>query len=419
MSLTGAISSAVTALNAQSQVLSMVSDNLANVSTYGYKTTYGDFASMVTDMNTSSYSSGGVSVSTRSNIGEQGLLTSSSTKTNVAIDGSGMLAVRAGLSGTDVEYTRDGAFAADANGYLTNNGNYLLGWRTDADGNVTSGATSGSLTPIDTTIISSTASATTQASLVANLPAEASTGDTFTSSMELEDSLGTKAKTTITWTKTGDNTWSASFGDPTSSDGTTTLGSVTSSAINVTFNADGTLASTSPDPATLTIGSWTTGAADSSIALNLGTASSADGLSQYSTGADTPTVSLKTTQNGIYYGALTSISIDDAGIVWAGYDNSQTIALYKIPVATFNNVDGLAAGSNGIYYATDTSGDASFVGAGTGGAGTIKGGELEASTTDTNAQFSTMMASQQAYSAAAQVITTAKSMFDTLISAVR
>ncbi len=47
------------------------------------------------------------------------------------------------------------------------------------------------------------------------------------------------------------------------------------------------------------------------------------------------------------------------------------------------------------------------------------GGELESSATDTNAQFSTMMSAQQAYSSSAQVITTVNKMFDTLMSSLR
>jgi flagellar hook protein FlgE len=56
---------------------------------------------------------------------------------------------------------------------------------------------------------------------------------------------------------------------------------------------------------------------------------------------------------------------------------------------------------------------------GTNGAGTIYGSELEASTTDTNTEFSSMISAQQAYSAASQVISAVNEMFDTLISAVR
>ena len=61
MSLTGALNTAVSALKAQSTAIAMISDNLANSSTYGYKTTSPSFASLVTGATTStSYSSGGV-----------------------------------------------------------------------------------------------------------------------------------------------------------------------------------------------------------------------------------------------------------------------------------------------------------------------------------------------------------------------
>jgi flagellar hook protein FlgE len=73
----------------------------------------------------------------------------------------------------------------------------------------------------------------------------------------------------------------------------------------------------------------------------------------------------------------------------------------------------------GVYYATTTSGNAALRTAGESGAGTISGSRLEVSTTDTNSEFSKMMAAQQAYSGAAQVMSAANSMFDTLISAVR
>jgi flagellar hook protein FlgE len=66
MSLTGALSSAISALSAQSQSLSMISDNIANTSTTGYKTTSAMFDDLVTaSSNATSYASGGVTVSGR------------------------------------------------------------------------------------------------------------------------------------------------------------------------------------------------------------------------------------------------------------------------------------------------------------------------------------------------------------------
>lgn len=412
MSLTGALSSAVSALSAQSQAIAMVSDNLANSSTYGYKTTSASFSSLINSSTSSSYSSGGVLASSRSNIAEQGLLVSSSTSTNLAISGSGFFVVSASTSGTDIGYTRNGEFTTDSDGYLVNSGNYLMGWRTDADGNVIGGESSGSLTAIDTDIVSSIASATTTTSIQANLPADAAVNDTFTTDIPLYDSLGTAQSVEVTWTKTGDNTWSASFA--------TDSGAVTSADVTITFNTDGTLASTSPSPPTLTISGWSTGAADSTITLDLGTAGAADGLTQYSSGSSSPSVDLTgISSNGVAYGTLTGISIGDDGVVSATYSNDQTIAIYKIPVATFSNANGLTAESNGIYKSTAESGNALLHEAGSGGAGDIKGGTLESSTTDSSEEFSTMIAAQQAYSASSQVISAVNDMFDTLMSAVR
>jgi flagellar hook protein FlgE len=256
-------------------------------------------------------------------------------------------------------------------------------------------------------------------SLVANLPADADVGSTFTSSVEVYDSLGTPANAAVTWKKTADNTWTVSFANPTlaSDSSSSAIGTVSSSDITVEFNEDGTLKSTSGS--TLTIGGWTTGASGSSIALDFGTVGSATGLSQYATGADTSTVDLESTQDGAEMGSLTSISIDTDGTVNGVYDNGMTRALYKVPVATFSNPDGLTALSNGLYQASSDSGTSTLHLSGTDGAGTIYGSQLELSTTDTNEEFAKMMAAQQAYSSAAQIVTTAKSMFDTLISAVR
>jgi flagellar hook protein FlgE len=126
MSLTGALSSAITALNAQSQSLSMISDNISNADTTGYKTTSAMFEDLVTaSSSSSSYSSGGVTVSGFANITQQGLLAATTTATNVAIQGSGFFVTTSAQTGGTTSYTRNGAFTTDNAGYLVNNGNYL------------------------------------------------------------------------------------------------------------------------------------------------------------------------------------------------------------------------------------------------------------------------------------------------------
>lgn len=421
MSLTGALSSAISALSAQSQSLSMISDNIANSSTTGYKTTSAMFDDLVTaSSNTTSYASGGVTVAGRANITQQGLLAATSNATDVAIQGSGFFVVTSATSGGITSYTRNGAFSTDNAGYLENNGSYLEGWRTDADGNVVGNESASNLQAINTQVASTSGSATTKTTIAANLPSDAATGDTYTSSMTVYDSLGAANSMQVTWTKTGTNTWSASFADPTSTSDTTTATGTASGTIDITFNSDGSLASTSPSPATVAVSAWTDGAADSTITMSLGTAGGTDGLTQYASGETTPTVNVTSiSSDGLSYGKLSSISIGKNGVIDATYSNGQTIAIYKIAVATFADPTGLSAASDGLYSATVTSGNAALQASGENGAGTVYGSELESSTTDTSSQFSSMISAQQAYSAASQVISTVNKMYDTLISAMR
>ena len=418
MSLSGAISAAVTALTAQSSALSIVSNNLANSSTTAYKTSSASFASLLSGGSSSSgVAAGGVAISGVSNVSEQGLLDASTVTTNVAIYGDGFFVANDAADGGGTYYTRNGEFAVDAEGYLVNNGYYLQGWPTDASGNVIGGATASNLESIDVDSVSTIASPTTETSFVANLPAEAALNQTFTSSIEVFDSLGTSANVDVTWEKTADNTWTASFSNATSNGAT--VGTTSTSAITITFNDDGTFASTNPTPATLSITGWTTGAADSSISLDFGKSGSASGLSQYATGDETLTVDLETTQDGKEMGSLTSVSIDEDGNVNAIYDNGMERAIFKIPVATFTNPDGLSSQSYGMYTVSNESGAATLRLSGQNGAGTIFGSQLELSAVDTSTEFANMMAAQQAYSGASQVLSAANSMFETLISAVR
>ncbi|ABD86441.1 flagellar hook protein FlgE [Rhodopseudomonas palustris] len=419
MSLSGALSSAISALSAQSSAMAMISDNIANSQTVGYKTTSASFQALVTSSSSATtYSSGGVTTLSRSNISEQGLLTTTTSATDIGISGNGFFPVTTALTGGSTLYTRSGSFTIDDSGYLVSSGGaYLLGWRTDADGNITGSADSNNLEPINTAVAATSGSASTETKFALNLPADAATDATFTSSMSVYDSLGTASSIQVTWTKTGSNTWSASFGNPTlSSDSTTSTGTTTGSA-TITFNEDGSLASQSATDISV---AWSTGAATSTIALNFGTVGGTDGLTQKASGETTPSINLTSIESdGLAYGKLSSIAVGDDGKVNATYSNGETIAIYKIPVATFSAPDQLVAKSNGLYAASAASGTAMVQASGTNGAGTIYGGELEASTSDTNQEFSNMISAQQAYSAAAQVMSAVSDMYDTLISAMR
>ncbi len=425
MSLSSALNTSISALKAQSAAISSVSENIANASTTAYKNSEVTFSSLVAGNVTSSgYSTGGVVYSVGQNITEQGQIATTSSSTNMAINGNGFFVVSAGVDdlSSAYKYSRNGDFSTDSDGFLVNSeGYYLMGLRTDADGNVISTNSNdlSSLEAIDVNSISGTAQATSKVTTNANLPADAEVGSVFNTSTEIFDALGVSHTIDQTWTKTAANTWTMAMSDPYTSNVSPT-GTLTPSSIDITFNGDGSLASYNPDPPTISITGYTTGADDSSITFDIGTIGGTDGLTQYSSNSTDPDIEISLVENdGVRFGQLSSIDIDDTGLVTAVFDNGLRQAMYQVPLATFQNSNGLTHIAGTIYDESETAGNYSLHTSGEGGAGSIVSSALESSTADTSDEFNKMITSQQAYSSAAQVVTTVKDMFDTLISAVR
>lgn len=419
-----AMSIAVSALRAQSSNLSIISTNLANSSTVGYKELTTNFKTLVTNpYSSSSLNTGGVVVSSIQHVDLQGLIESSSTSTNMAIDGNGYFVVTNAADSNSFYYTRTGSFSTDEEGYLVNeNGYYLQGWPVDSDGNLVNGSGSvSSLEAINLNSISGAAQATSTIEMVANLPADAAVGDSFTTSSEIYDSLGVSHTIEYTWEKTDSNEWELSVSNPTlGSDPTDESGTLTGSPITITFDSDGNLDTTTPDPVALSITGWETGATDSTITLDLGTAGRTDGLSQFSSEDGDPQVSVTSVnQDGLQFGDLASVSIQSDGLVIATFDNGMSRTVYQIPLASFNNPNGLQLVSGNAYLATVESGTYTLNMPGYGGTGAISGSALEASTVTTSEELTDMIVAQQAYSAASQVISTSQDMFDALIGSVR
>jgi flagellar hook protein FlgE len=278
-----------------------------------------------------------------------------------------------------------------------------------------------SLETINLNSISGAAQATSTIEMVANLPADAVVGNTFTTSSEIYDSLGVSHTIEYTWEKTAANEWTLAVSGPTlGSDSSVTSGALTGSPIAITFDSDGNLATTSPDPVSLSITGWTTGASDSAITLDLGTAGRTDGLGQFASEDGIPQVSVTSVnQNGLQFGELASVSIQSNGQIIATFNNGMSRPVYQIPLASFNNSNGLQLVSGNAYLATVDSGTYTLNVPGYGGTGAISGSSLEASTVTTSEELTDMIVAQQAYSAASQVISTSQDMFDALISSVR
>lgn len=427
MSLSSALSSAVSSLTAQSLALSAISENIANSSTTAYKTKETSFDALVTGAMGSATSVSSVVAKQSQAMSVQGLVSSTSVATNAAIQGDGFFVVASSSTAkaSEYAYSRNGSFAADANGYLVNSeGYYLMGFPTDSDGNVLAANTNdiSNLKPINVSSISGTAEATDKVTMSANLPADAAVGDSFTSSMTVIDSLGVSQTIDQTWTKTAANSWTLALANPYASSDTTATqtGTISPTSVDVTFDSNGVLASTNPDPISLAISAYTSGAADGAVTLSLGTVGGTDGLTQYASTSSKPAIENPTTEaNGSRYGQLSSVNVGTDGLVTAAFDNGLSVTIYKVPVATFNNPNGLTQISGTVYDENQAAGQVALSWAGTGGAGSLVASALEGSATDTATEFNKMIVAQQAYSAASQVVTTAKDMFDSLLQAVR
>ncbi len=232
MSLYGAMFSGVSGLNANSQALGAIADNITNVNTVGYKGTSLRFQTLVTaQASQTGYSPGGVQQRPFTAIDVQGLFQSSTNSTDLAISGAGMFVVNeeqislgATTSAAGFSFTRAGAFTTDKNGYLKNTaGHYLCGYKTNGTGQ-TVDSTNTVFNPDPTVFtnmetirlnnIGGSADATDQLTFGANLNAEDDVGTTSNTTIQVYDSLGVAHNLGLVWSKVANNAWDLAIEPP-------------------------------------------------------------------------------------------------------------------------------------------------------------------------------------------------------------
>lgn len=427
MSLYSALYAGVSGLGAQASAMATVADNITNVNTIGYKGVSAQFQTLVTDGRVrSNYSAGGVSATPKALISKQGLLQASSSLTDIGIDGSGFFVVRSG-TGDEVSFTRAGSFTPDSQGYLRNSaGYYLQGWPLDADGKYVDNGNLNTLQSIRPSALTGSAMPTSKIALRANLQSTATpiTGayvpgsmasgtlsPQFSRSVDVYDSQGTSHRLTFNFVKTAANEWVAEIsGNPaeiTSVGGAPVTTGLLASG-KVKFNGDGSLDLAGSDPALfadLDIG-WANGAGSAPIRLSLGSDDGLDGLTQ----SASESALLSSTVDGGMLGTVASVEISDAGVVSAIFEDGTARAIYQLPIATFQNPDGLTRIGGNAYIMSQDSGNFAINKPGALGAGTIAAGKLEASNVDLAQEFSNMILFQRAYSASSKIITTVDDM---------
>ncbi len=120
-------------------------------------------------------------------------------------------------------------------------------------------------------------------------------------------------------------------------------------------------------------------------------------------------------QNGAELGLRTGVEITRDGFVVARFSNGASANLYKIPLVTFANMNGLTEVSGTAYSENDLSGEENLREAGQGGAGFLEASTIESSNVDLADEFAKLIVSQRAYSANTKVITTVDQMTEELL----
>lgn len=220
MSLFNSLQTSISGMNAQSQRVEVVADNIANSSTVGYKRSNVEFETILTSRISGQYSSGGVLARTRHNIGEQGLLRPSTNKTDMAIKGDGFFIVN--RPGIGPRLTRAGAFQIDSAGNLINTAGFqLMGIPISKPTAGKSSISIEQLVPINVANGALNAKPSTNARIIVNLPSQSVSTEssstpalnqidaryTATNSITVYDNLGRAILLDVYYTKTDNHQW--------------------------------------------------------------------------------------------------------------------------------------------------------------------------------------------------------------------
>ena len=400
MSLYSALTSSVTGMAAQANKLTAVSENIANASTTGYKNANAQFEDLLSQVNTTDYTGGGVSSSIRYANTEQGDLTSTTSNTDLAIQGNGFFLVQ---DANGANYlTRAGSFTENSSGQLVNSAGFLLAGYSLAPG--ASGVTDSlsGLQPVNLNAASLKASPSTSGTLTVNLPSTAAavTGAPSTSnysqktSVVAYDDLGNAVTLDVYMSKTGANTWQADVyndASPTTPLSTNTLAFDPTTG-NLTPSSPQSLSIPVPGGNTISLDISGTTQLASNFAV---TAAAADGNSP---------------------SALSSISIATDGTLSYVYANGNEVAAYKVPLANVESPDSLTSLSGDVFQANSASGPILIGSANANGLGSIQSSELESSTVDLATQLTDMIQAQRGYESNSKVFQAGSDLLSELIN---
>ena len=407
-----AFTTALSGVNAAQSDLDVISNNIANSSTTGFKTGRAEFGDVYAQslLGTTTPTPGqGVKVTGIVQQFSQGDLEFTDNALDVAINGDGFFQVS--TNGV-IEYTRSGAFKIDKDGFIVNGvGAKVQGFQVDA----TSGAVTGNIGDIQTQTSLLDPKATSTTTITGNLDARATapavapfvatdpTTYNSTTSLAVFDSKGNSHTLDLYFVKTATaNQWNVlSY-----LDGVTTTGAAATPVISgLPFSTAGAYSAVG-NKGLVTIAQAVTGAANLSVALNI------TGMTQYGTNFAVTTAA----QNGYSAGQLSSLEVNEYGLLSARYSNGISKSMGQFALADFQNVNGLQPVGSTNWIETFKSGMPVLNKAGDNNLGLIQGFALEQSNVAITQELVDLIVAQRNFQANAQVVQAEDAITQTIIN---
>jgi len=419
----GALYSGISGLKANTSAMSVIGDNIANVHTTGFKSSNVSFANVFSSsLGQSDMQVGrGVTMSGISANWNSGTMETTSTVTDLAINGQGMFIVN-DSAGTAQYYTRAGQFEFDNEGYLVNeDGFYVQGYPIDTSGNV------GALSNISLPSGMSVPSATTEVTMGLNLDASAADTDTYDTTVTVYDSLGNPVDLTFNFERNDPPTGAGAIEWEyyVTSSGGATITPATGSRNIISFTSAGALdlanstavtASATGDGYGHAIAiSGLTPAANMSVVWRFAdtTGAATDGTVTGYSGNSTKN---SQTQNGYPTGMLQGVSVDEDGIFTGLYSNGTMLSFAQVALADFASYSGLLKQGSNLFTSSLASGQAVILAPNQGGVGSVAPSSLEMSNVDLADEFVKLITTQRAFQANSKVITTSDEVLSDLIN---
>ncbi|MEM9101749.1 MAG: flagellar hook protein FlgE [Pseudomonadota bacterium] len=414
--------------------LGVTSNNIANVSTVGFKESRAEFGDIyaTSALGASSNTIGsGVLLTQVAQQFTQGNLEFTNNTLDFAVSGEGFFVLAPNLLSNEFVYTRAGAFGVDSNGFVVNaQGQSLRVFPVNPDGTVTSTSLSSTI-PLQLPQTAGNPTATTEIDLGMNLEANAtvldpnnfdptiSTSYTASTSITIYDSLGESHIATYYFVKDAANSWANFlYVDGQAVDivgGTATTNPATPDYATLAFDSGGAY-----DPAAqVPLDPITTAPLGAGIIDN-GADSTQTIVLDYSSNSPTQFASPFTvnslSQNGFSIGRLTGIDISDDGVIRANFSNGQSEAVGKVALVRFANNQGLSQLGNATWAESINSGEPLAGEANTSTFGLIRSGALEQANLDLTSELVDLITAQRNFQANARSIETSNTVTQTIIN---